>query len=143
MAVVRGDARYWLFFAIVAVGLVLSWGSVGRKTHQVLHDDGVVYLHTEEPCTPSDSPCAAYARDRALILGPTINGYLLRPVGLVSGPLPAIDVEYRDINEVVLREVTFDPVGSQWPISPAPDQTHWIRFEIQTADESIRVVFPD
>ena len=74
--------RYWLFFVIVAVGLALSWGQVGRKAQRALDSSPVVYLHTETPCRPQLAPCAAVAGDRALVLGPAQNGLLVKQAGL-------------------------------------------------------------
>ena len=61
------QGRYWIFFVIVAVGLALSWGQVGRKTRQALEIEPVLLLVTETPCTPMATPCAAVGRDRVAL----------------------------------------------------------------------------
>lgn len=81
------QAKYWIFFVIVAVGLALSWGQIGRKTERALESGPLVYLDTERPCRPREAPCAALASDRALVLGPMASGLGIRQTGL---PLQAV-----------------------------------------------------
>ena len=74
--------RYWIFFVIVAVGLVLSWGQVGRKTEHELRERPVDFLSVESGCDPMHAPCAAYAGERAMVLGPEQGGLLLKLAGI-------------------------------------------------------------
>lgn len=78
--------RYLIFFVIVAVGLALSWGQIGRKTRDVLRDRNVEFLVLDGNCRPTVRPCAAYAAARALVLGPDAGGsFLLKAVGINQG----------------------------------------------------------
>lgn len=88
------QARFWIPFVIVAVGLVLSWGQVGRKTVQVLEEEDVAYLWTEEPCAPRVSPCAASASDVALVLGPAPDGLRLRAIGPATVDATSLQADY-------------------------------------------------
>ena len=81
---------YWLIFVIVAVGLVLSWGQVGRKAERVVTDTPVQMLQVEDDCRPLRAPCAALGRDRALVLGPGSGGVILRTTGVT---LPVREIE--------------------------------------------------
>jgi len=63
---------------IVAVGLVISWGQVGRKSQQSVDGD-IILLQVEDDCRPRSLPCAAYAARQAFVLGPDRHG--LRLVG--------------------------------------------------------------
>ncbi len=89
----RRQARYWLPFSIVAIGLVLSWGQVGRKAERALTASPVTYLTVEPGCAPTRAPCAALAGDHALVLGPDDAGLRLRQTGL--DPADIIRVEAR------------------------------------------------
>jgi hypothetical protein len=71
-------SRYLLFYAILAVGLAYSWGQLGRRT-QLDPKRPVHLMSTESDCQPWHAPCAAYAKDFALVLGPAGTG--LRLVG--------------------------------------------------------------
>ena len=59
--------RYWIFFVIVAVGLVLSWGQIGRKAESRLESTPVVLLATEAGCHLARAPCAAYGEGLAMV----------------------------------------------------------------------------
>jgi hypothetical protein len=75
--------RYLIFFVIVALGLALSWGQIGRKTRDVLRDRSVEFLVLDEDCRPAARPCAAYGAEKALVLGPDAGGsLLLKAVGI-------------------------------------------------------------
>ena len=81
-------ARYWIFFVIVAVGLVLSWGQVGVKTQRTLASlPPMNLLSTESPCRPSEAPCAATSMDRAVVLGPARQGLAVRQTGIDRGAI--------------------------------------------------------
>ena len=68
--------RIWIFFVIVAVGLVLSWGQVGKKTQQKLASDTSELLGTEHDCRPLTAPCAATGVAIGVVLGPGGSGWL-------------------------------------------------------------------
>ena len=69
-------SRIWIFFVIVATGLVLSWGQVGKKTQQKLSLDPSEFLLTESDCHPLTTPCAATGQSAGIVLGPGADGGL-------------------------------------------------------------------
>ncbi len=80
--------RIWILFVIVAVGLVLSWGQVGRKAGQRLQAEPGPLLRTESPCRPWQAPCAAIGAEVALVLGPAgARRLLLKYVGAAPAEL--------------------------------------------------------
>jgi hypothetical protein len=83
--------RYWLFFVIVAVGLALSWGQIGRKTRHALDAAPVSYLTVESNCLADLRPCAAIAGDHALVLGPVDRGLMLKQTGFDQASVVALE----------------------------------------------------
>lgn len=61
--------RYLMFYLIVAVGLAVSWMQLGRNT-LVKPDHDLSLMQLDDDCRPWQAPCAAYADEFALILGP-------------------------------------------------------------------------
>ncbi|MCB1723284.1 MAG: hypothetical protein H6959_09300 [Chromatiaceae bacterium] len=88
--------RYWIFFVIVAVGLVLSWGQVGRKTEHELRERPVDFLSVESGCDPMHAPCAAYAGERAMVLGPEQGGLLLKLAGIDPASVASVEAVLLD-----------------------------------------------
>lgn len=70
--------RYLIFFVIVAVGLVVSWGQIGKRTGQAMDNLQAELLTTEDECRPLVAPCAAYGLQQALVLGPHAVGFMLK-----------------------------------------------------------------
>jgi hypothetical protein len=87
------QGRYWLFFVIVAVGLALSWGQVGRKTQRALTEQPVGFLASEPDCRVTRRPCAATAPDRALVLGPVSDGLRLRQTGFDPAGITLVEAQ--------------------------------------------------
>lgn len=83
--------RYWLFFVIVAVGLALSWGQIGRKTQHALEEAPVSYLAVEPNCRADLRPCAAIAGDHAIVLGPVDRGLMLKQTGFEQASVASIE----------------------------------------------------
>lgn len=83
--------RYWLFFVIVAVGLALSWGQIGRKTQHALEAAPVSYLTVETNCLADLRPCAAIAGDHALVLGPVDRGLMLKQTGFQDTSVASVE----------------------------------------------------
>jgi hypothetical protein len=142
---VNGQGRFWIFFVIVAVGLVLSWGQVGRKTVEVLAEGDVAYLWTEEPCAPRVAPCAASASDVALVLGPAAGGLRLRAIGLPVAAVEALQAEYLDADAQVLSSLIIDagpgPGTDGWPL-PAADSAVRLRVYLEMPGRSLVAEFP-
>jgi len=69
--------RYLLFFAIIGVGLAFSWTLVGKRA-KLEPSESLYVMTTEDSCRPYRSPCAAYAADFALVLGPQADALRLQ-----------------------------------------------------------------
>ena len=67
--------NYWIFFAILAVGLALSWAQVGKRA-QLSKNAKLSVMSLDEDCHPWRTPCAAYATNFALVLGVDSRGGL-------------------------------------------------------------------
>lgn len=138
----RGQARYWVFFVIVAIGLVLSWGQVGRKTRQVIEQEDVVYLVAESPCGPRISPCAAVAGDRALVLGPDTAGLRLEQAGFRPESLSRIEIEYLDLTGQATASSTIEPLAPVWRLSAIPTSVSIVRVSLVGNRERSVAEFP-
>ena len=98
----RRNDWIWIFFVIIAVGLVLSWGRTGQRlqteTAEVLDVDRM--LDPESPCNPRHTPCAAFGRDLALVLGPVAGSTELLALRLVTDEsaqtLESLRVDWQD-----------------------------------------------
>ncbi len=121
---------YWLLFVIVAVGLSLSWQQLGRKTDRLLRSDPVVYLVNDSDCRPGVAPCAAFARDRALVLGPAGQGLTLKQTGLEPADLIDGEVVFLDANDrqVGRRGLSLD--GRPWQLAGIPAAAQSLRVRL-------------
>ena len=134
--------RYWLFFVIVAVGLALSWGQIGRKTQRVLRDDPVIYLQTEKDCHPNAAPCAALGRDRAVVLGPAKTGLLARTAGLEDSVIIRVEVIMLGADGVTLGRQTLAADAPAWRVGGLPPGTRLLRYRITGSHETTVAEFP-
>ena len=134
--------RYWLIFVIVAVGLALSWGQVGRKTQRVLRDDPVIYLQTEKDCRPSSTPCAAVGQDRAVVLGPGEGGLLARTTGFDTGLIVDVEVIMLGLDGTALERRTLAPDAPAWSVGDLPAGTRLLRYRISANRETTVAEFP-
>lgn len=126
--------RYWLFFVIVAVGLALSWGQVGRKTVRELAENPVTYLATETGCDVRRSPCAAVSGDRALVLGPAADGLRLKQAGFDTAAISLVEagpVGPRG-GEINGRPLLRD--GDGWQLGLPADSVGVLRVRVVTGD---------
>ena len=138
----NGYARYWIFFVIVAIGLVLSWGQVGLKTRQVMAEQDVVYLQTESPCRPRERPCAAVAADRALVLGPDGAGLRLRQAGFDAGGLLGVEFEFLGADGRDIVESGSGKSAPPWQIGEPPAAATGLRVSVLTNSEKTVAEFP-
>lgn len=127
----RREGRYWIFFVIIAVGLALSWGQVGRKTHQVFADSPVVLLATETPCRPLAAPCAAVGGDRALVAGPAGRGLAIRQAGLDGDQVVAGEAEFLDAEGVSIRVEKPAYTAGGWGVPFIPAGAAMLRFIVR------------
>ena len=131
---------YWLIFVIVAVGLVLSWGQVGRKAERVMAETPVRMLQVEDACRPRLAPCAALGQDRALVLGPGSSGLLLRAAGVTAPE--------RDIEVLVLsadgEATALVPLGKgdTWVLDRLPSAALTLRVSLHLEDGITVAEFP-
>lgn len=131
---------YWLVFVIVAVGLALSWGQVGRKAERVMAETPVQMLQVESNCRPLRAPCAALGRDRALVLGPGSGGLVLRATG-VTQPV-------REIEALALSGdgdgTALVPLakGDAWVLDRLPSEALALRVSLHLEDGITVAEFP-
>ena len=133
---------YWLLFVIVAVGLALSWGQVGRKTERALQADPVVYLISETPCRPRSAPCAAAAGDRALVLGPAAQGLALKQTGLQPGDLLGAEVVFLDAAGSEVGRLSLRLDGQTWLLKAIPGEARAVRVRLTGRAEVSVAEFP-
>jgi hypothetical protein len=131
---------YWLIFVIVAVGLVLSWGMIGRKAERVMSETPVQMLRVEDGCRPVRAPCAALGLDRALVLGPGSGGLILRVTG-VTPPARAIEVLVQSArgDETALVPLA---VGDAWVLDRLPPDVVMLRVSLHLEDGVTVAEFP-
>ncbi len=128
--------RYWIFFVIVAVGLALSWGQVGRKTQRTLSETPVVYLVTEPDCRARQSPCAAVAADRALVLGPDGNGLRIRQTGLAVASLVRAEVVFLAADGSESGARVLPPLADGWRVDEIPVHVRELRVRVAADAET-------
>ncbi len=136
------QGRYWLFFAILAVGLSLGWGQVGRKTHRLFETHPMVYLRAEKDCRPRTAPCAALAADRALILGPATSGLLMRQIGMATRDISGGEGISLAIGGEELAREALSPGVDEWLWADVPAQTAVLRFVVRGGGETTVAEFP-
>lgn len=128
--------RYWIFFVIVAVGLTLSWGQIGRKAQQVFDDDKLVVLHTEPDCQPRIEPCAAIGSDRALVVGPDGDGLGIRQTGFDVTRMQAFEAVFLDAYGEPTATASLRIGRGPWAIDVIPQATRSLRLELLDDAES-------
>ena len=134
--------RYWIFFVIVAVGLALSWGQVGRKAQRVFDTAPVVFLHTETPCRPELAPCAAVAVDRALVLGPAQNGLRVKQAGLRDADITMAAATFLAGDGAELGDEVLIRGADAWLIRRLPEAARSLRLRFLTDAETTMAEFP-
>ena len=134
--------RYWLFFVIVAVGLALSWGQVGRNTQRLFDERPVVYLSTEAGCDPRLAPCAATTGDRALVLGPAGSGLRIKQAGLRETAVTRAVVVFLDGAGGEIEQEALVRGSDDWRIPRLPARARVVRLQFVTGDEMTVADFP-
>lgn len=149
----------WIFFVIIAVGLVLSWGRTGQRLQKEQTDAGGGLdvdrvLSPESPCRPLQSPCAAFGQTLAVVLGPVAASPGVLALKLVADetraepPRPRIDWQaegegYSPELHLAPRHV---PEQDQWLVvlpedsAQAPAPSLWVRLDV--AETSYAAQFP-
>lgn len=133
--------RYLIFYIILGVALVASWTLVGRRA-QIAPNVGMHIMSVDQSCRPATTPCGAYARDFALVLGPAGDGSGLRLVGErlpgdVELALVQFDADAHPLATPVLRR---RPAGD-WVIFPEPQATR-LRINLTSGGEQWVAEFP-
>ena len=136
------QGRYWIFFVIVAVGLALSWGQVGRKTRQALEIEPVLLLVTETPCTPMASPCAAVGRDRALVVGPDGQGLRIRQTGIPVSQIVGVEALFVGTDGRTSGPRKVLPDDGAWVVSEVPPESGMLRIRVVGSGEVTVAEFP-
>ena len=134
--------RYWLFFVIVAVGLALSWGQVGRKTHRVLTETPTRLLHTERDCAPRQSPCAAMGSSQAVVLGPDAAGMRIVTQGFDDHDVTAVELVMLGAAGTVNGRIDLDSGIRSWRVPQPSVGVRRLRIAITTGGETLVAEFP-
>jgi len=134
--------RYWIFFVIVAVGLALSWGQVGRKTQRALETEPVVFLLTERPCEPGSAPCAAVADDRAVVLGPGPNGLRVKQTGVPIADIVEVEAGFVGAAGELTGSRILMRHADAWLVSDVPASSRVLRIRIIGSRDVTVAEFP-
>jgi len=134
--------RYWIFFVIVAVGLALSWGQVGRKTQRLLESEPVVFLVTERPCRPSVEPCAAVAGDRAVVLGPAQVGLRVKQTGISTADIVDVEAVFLALDGENTGFRSLTRRADAWSVSDVPALSQMLRIRIISNHDVTVAEFP-
>jgi hypothetical protein len=134
--------RYWIFFVIVAVGLALSWGQVGRKTKRALETDPVVFLTTERPCKPYLAPCAAVADDRAVVLGPSPGGLRVKQTGVPIADIVEVEAGFLGAAGELTGSRILTRQAGAWLVSDVPAPSRVLRIRIIGSRDVTVAEFP-
>jgi hypothetical protein len=134
--------RYWIFFVIVAVGLTLSWGQIGRKTQRVFEEEPAVVLLTEPGCRVWVAPCAAIAADRAVVVGPAPPGLRVRQTGLTPAGIVRVEAIFLASDGSETERRVLAGVADSWPVSGMPAGATMLRTRIVGRHEATVAEFP-
>ena len=136
------QASYWIFFVIVAVGLALSWGQIGRKTHRVFEAEPFVFLKAESSCRPGALPCAAVAGDRAVLLGPVPGGLAVRQTGLETADITRVELVALSADGGELGSYLAASRGDAWLVPRLPSNTKVLRVRVIGSRDTSVADFP-
>ncbi len=131
--------RYLLFFAILAVGLAFSWTLVGKRA-QLEPGASLYVMTTEDSCRPYLSPCAAYAADFALVLGPQADALRLQAERLPSGAVLEFS-QFEDGAQELEIPQTERLASNAWLIRPVL-RTGRLRVNVLIANQQWLAEFP-
>lgn len=133
--------RYWIFFVIVAVGLALSWGQVGRKAQRTLEETPVSFLATEPDCRARQAPCAAVAADRGLVLGPDGEGLRIRQTGLITESIVRAEVVFLAADGSEMGERVLPATPESWRIGDIPEGARGLHVRVLGNGETTAAEF--
>ena len=133
--------RYLMFYMILGIGLAIAWTQVGRRM-QLAPNVGMKVMSIDDRCEPETAPCAAYAENFALVLGPNDGrGGLL----LVGERLPGearLDVMQLDIHSTQLpAPLVRSMAGSRWLVEPRREPGR-LRVNLSAGDTQWVAEFP-
>lgn len=136
--------RYLVFYVLLALGLALSWNQVGRRA-QLIPGAKLHVMSVDGECRPLQAPCAAYAQQFALVLGPDGLAAEGRRLRLLGEQLPAdhgLRVQQFDhsVTELDAPRVVPRQPGSWWiePVLP----TGRLRVSLLVGDEQWVAEYP-
>ena len=135
--------RIWIFFVIVAVGLVLSWGQVGKKVQVSLLEDATEPLFTEPDCQPLLLPCAATGRELGLVLGPMSGARLLLKATSVDARLEGVFLETRAARSAVRLLPVVELGGGEWQVDlPTKRDPKASDLRVRFATPAVTAIYP-
>ncbi|MGB5648506.1 MAG: hypothetical protein WBM59_00395 [Sedimenticolaceae bacterium] len=134
--------RYWIFFVIVAVGLALSWGQIGRKTQRAFEEEPAVLLLTEPACRVWVAPCAAMASDRAVVAGPSGAGLGIRQTGLTPTQILRVEAVFLASDGSEKDRRLLIRGADSWSVPGVPEGTATLRIRMVGGQETTVAEFP-
>lgn len=133
------SSRYLIFYVLLALGLALSWNQVGRRA-QLIPGAKLHVMSVDGDCRPLESPCAAYAQQFALVLGP--DGARLRLLGEKLPPGHELRIQQFDHSVTELESPHFAPEAPQaWWVEPVLP-TGRLRVSLLVGDEQWVAEYP-
>lgn len=111
-----------MFYAILAVGLAISWAQVGKRA-QLKPNANLHIMSIEEDCQPYRAPCGAYASEFGLVLGPDSGraNSGLRMQGVSLPDSIEFDVSQLDGGALEMEKPLFMRLSDNaWRVQPLP-----------------------
>ena len=136
-------SRIWIFFVIIAVGLVLSWGQIGKKTQQELSDDASNLLRTEQSCQPLTTPCAATGSLVGIVLGPGVPGSLELESTSPTAAIEAVTTNFTSGGPRSLPLKFKQQTRNRWLIAlPSEPHSESAELRVWMSSPDVSAVFP-
>ena len=133
--------RYLLFYLILGIGLAIAWTQVGRRM-QLAPNTGLRIMSLDDRCVPQEAPCAAYANNFALVLGPSKGG---KDLLLIGDKLPAdtrLDLVQLDTHSLELPSPLLRAMpNGHWLVEPAAAPGR-LRVNLSSGGEQWIAEFP-
>jgi len=131
----------WIFFVIVAVGLVLSWAQLGHKAEFGDAADPFSLLVAEPGCDLNRAPCAAYGTKLALVARVTRDGQLmLRLVGQPAETAPTAELQVPGSAPLAVPLRSLEP-GWGGSVPPHADAAATLRVRLRVGPDAYLAEF--
>lgn len=133
--------RYLVFYVILAVGLAVAWTQVGRRA-QLSPSADLHIMDVEADCRVKVRPCAAYAGQFALVLGPSPSGQGLLLVGESLSSDAQVQVQQLDKHLRDLPPPAVQSAGEDRWVVNSSEQPGRLRVTLSSGDDQWVAEFP-